>query len=102
MDAATYWLVVLIVGIALTIPLWVWLLHDLAKRKRKAAHPVRFWPPRDRPTPEDNVEREILSTLARYIANLEEGLAEEMGRTSSTAKTLRELLSRYETEKKAR
>jgi hypothetical protein len=34
MDAATYWLVVPIVGNVLTIPLWIWLLHDLSKRKR--------------------------------------------------------------------
>lgn len=34
MDAATYWLVVPIVGNALSVPFWVWLLYDLKRRKR--------------------------------------------------------------------
>jgi hypothetical protein len=38
MDFATYWLLVPIVGLVASIPAWIWLLHDLAKRKRKEAH----------------------------------------------------------------
>ena len=36
MDFATYWLVVPLVGIALTIPAWIWLLWSLRHKHRKA------------------------------------------------------------------
>ena len=36
MDFATYWLIVPLVGIVLTVPAWVWLLWSLRHKHRKS------------------------------------------------------------------
>ena len=44
MSVETYWLVVPLAGLALTVPAWAWLLWSLHRRRRSPRWPARCRP----------------------------------------------------------